>query len=211
MANKDYTHISIVVDRSGSMTSYGRSIEAQNGINNLIKEHTDGGKVTVRLSEFDDHHNIVEDCVRIEDVKPYHLRPRGMTSLRDAIGLSIQGTNKYITKMGLGRRPGLVLFIVVTDGGENNSTEFSPEMIKEMVGSSKEKGWEFTFMGADLTTVLNAKGWGFDSSNQYDLSKSKEVYGATSGKFMRMRTMKSQGLAVDNSFTDQELGMFEIK
>lgn len=211
MSNKDYTHISIVVDRSGSMSSFGRGVEAQGGINNLIKTHTDGGKVTVRLSEFDDIHNIVEDCVRIEDVKQYSLQPRGLTSLRDAIGYSIEGTNKYITKMGLGRRPGLVLFIVVTDGGENASIKFSPEQIKEMVGSSKEKGWEFTFMGADAGTVLNAKNWGFDSSNQYDLSKSQEVYGATSGKFMRMRSMKSQGLEVSNEFTEQELGMFEIK
>ena len=208
MSNPNYTHITIVVDRSGSMRC--RAQEANQGINALIKEHTDDHKVTVRLSEFDHRHDVVADCIRIEDVKPYRMNCGGMTALIDGIGYAIDGTQKYITRMGKGRRPGIVLFVVVTDGGENSSSVYSAGKMAEMVAAKKTDDWQFTFMGADPYTVNKGRAWGFDS-HEYDLTKSTGVYQATSTKFKRMRTQKMAGLEVVNSYTQEEMGMFEIK
>ena len=52
MTNADYTHLTLVVDRSGSMGSVQE--EAQSGINALVAEQfAVPGKLTVTLSQFD--------------------------------------------------------------------------------------------------------------------------------------------------------------
>ena len=59
MTNADYTHLTLVVDRSGSMRSIRQ--EAQGGINALVAEQfTLPGKLTVTLSQFDDAFDTVE-------------------------------------------------------------------------------------------------------------------------------------------------------
>ena len=59
MTNTDYTHLTLVVDRSGSMESV--CDEAQAGINALITEQFAlDGKLTVTLAQFDDRFETVK-------------------------------------------------------------------------------------------------------------------------------------------------------
>ena len=58
MTNSDYTHLTLVVDRSGSMGSVAH--EAQAGINSLIAEQFAlDGKLTVTLAQFDNEFDTV--------------------------------------------------------------------------------------------------------------------------------------------------------
>ena len=68
MTNADYTHLTLVVDRSGSMRSVQE--EAQSGINALVAEQFAlPGTLTVTLSQFDDAFDTVArmsgSCLRL--------------------------------------------------------------------------------------------------------------------------------------------------
>jgi len=147
MTNSNYTHLALVVDRSGSMADI--KDDAQGGINTLIAEQfAEEGQLTVTLSEFDDHFN---DVVRMSG-KPfaYKLSPRGSTALLDAVGKEITRTAQELDALPKALRPSKVLFVVVTDGQENASNEFTLKAVKDSIDTQrKDYGWTFQFIGAE--------------------------------------------------------------
>lgn len=147
MTNNNYTHLALVVDRSGSMADIAS--DAQGGINTLITEQfAEEGKLTVTLSEFDEN---FDDVFRMSD-KPieYRLSPRGSTALLDAVGKEIARTSAELAALPKEQKPEKVLFVVVTDGEENASKEFSLAAIKATIQTYRDKfNWTFQFIGAD--------------------------------------------------------------
>lgn len=147
MTNTEYTHLTLVVDRSGSMESV--CDEAQAGINALIADQFAlDGKLTVTLAQFDDRFETVERM----SAQPFTftLVPRGMTALLDAVGMEVERTGEDLASFPEGERPGRVLLVVVTDGHENSSHEYTIEHVRSMLAVQKEKyGWEVQFLGAD--------------------------------------------------------------
>ena len=147
MTNSNYTHLALVVDRSGSMADI--KDDAQGGINTLIAEQfAEDGQLTVTLSEFDDH---FDDVVRMSG-KPfaYQLSPRGRTALLDAVGKEITRTAQELDALPKALRPSKVLFVVVTDGQENASNEFTLKAVKASIETQrKDCGWTFQFIGAE--------------------------------------------------------------
>jgi len=147
MTNADYTHLTLVVDRSGSMSSV--QDEAQGGINALIAEQFAlPGRLTVTLGQFDDSFDTVQ---RMSD-KPfeYELEPRGMTALLDAVGMEVVRTGQDLEALPQQDRPGRVLLVVATDGHENSSHEYTVEQVRSMLTLQREPyGWEVRFLGAD--------------------------------------------------------------
>lgn len=149
MTNPDYTHLVLVVDRSGSMSSVQE--EAQSGLTALLKEQFAlPGRLTVTLTEFDTEFNTV---VRMsEEPFDYVLEPRGMTALLDAVGMEINTTGSDLGALSEDERPGRILFVVVTDGEENSSHEFTLEKVREMVEHQRDVySWSFQFIGADAS------------------------------------------------------------
>ena len=147
MTNADYTHLTLLVDRSGSMDAV-RS-DAQGGINELLaKQFALPGTLTVTLVEFDSE---IDTVVRMGTGPiDYTLEPRGMTCLLDAAGIEIKHTGADLAALSEGDRPGRVLFVVVTDGQENSSTEYGFEQVRALVEEqSTAYGWAFQFIGAD--------------------------------------------------------------
>lgn len=146
MVDSGYTHVVLVVDRSGSMSSV--QSDAEGGVNSLVAEQYGlPGKFTLTLSEFDDEFTTV---ARMSDsALVYRLVPRGMTALLDAVGREIVHTGEDLALLGEGDRPGKVVFVVVTDGLENSSTEYDLEKVREMIARQKSVyGWDFQFIGA---------------------------------------------------------------
>lgn len=147
MTNPDYTHLTLVVDRSGSMSSVRD--EAQAGITTLVQEQFAlDGRFTVTLVQFDDRFDTVE---RMRDTPfTFELEPRGMTALLDAVGMEVVRTGQDLAALPEAERPGRVLFVVVTDGHENSSHEYTLEKARELIRVQKEQfAWEVQFLGAD--------------------------------------------------------------
>lgn len=147
MTNADYTHLTLLVDRSGSMDSV--RTDAQGGINELLaKQFGLPGKLTVTLVEFDSE---IDTVVRMGSGPiDYVLSPRGMTRLLDAAGLEIKATGADLAALPEDERPARVLFVVVTDGQENSSGEYTFDQVRALVEEQGTKyNWAFQFIGAD--------------------------------------------------------------
>jgi hypothetical protein len=81
-------------------------------------------------------------------------------ALLDAVGHAVDAAGARFTAMPERERPGKVLFVVVTDGHENASHEYSAERIKAMLKEQQEVySWEFTYLGAhqDAWTIGSAE------------------------------------------------------
>lgn len=128
----DLTDITLVVDRSGSMQEM-RS-DAEGGVNAFIADQAkEPGEALLTLVQFDTEYEFLHSGVPIGQVPKYTLVPRGSTALLDAVGRAINETGERLSKMDEKDRPGLVIFVVMTDGHENASKEFSKPQIKKMI------------------------------------------------------------------------------
>ena len=75
----DYTDITLVVDRSGSMASIRE--DAEGGVNTLIAEQAkQPGECRVTLVQFDTEYEFLHQGVKAAECPPYHLVPRGSTA-----------------------------------------------------------------------------------------------------------------------------------
>lgn len=202
----DLTDITLVVDRSGSMEQVQE--DAQGGVNSFIKEQAkEPGEALLTLVQFDTEYEFLHKGVPISQVPEYKLVPRGMTALLDAVGRAINETGERLSKMKEQDRPGLVIFVVMTDGLENSSKEFSKGAIKEMIKRQQEEyNWHFTFLGANQDAFAEAGSMGIHAAGvaNYDMAKVDAAYMATGAKIARMRKQRRSGETVSNEFTDEE-------
>ena len=204
--NKNLTDITVVLDRSGSMTSC--RVEAENGLNHFIKEQRDlPGFANFTLVKFDDNYEVTHRGVDIQEIEKCTLEPRGMTALLDAVGKTINETGDRLKEISEDLRPGLVVFVIVTDGQENSSHEFTKTQIKEMITKQQtDYSWQFTFLGANQDAFSEASSMGISMSSTmtYSPSKTDHVFYAASRNVGAMRSDASRGVTVSYSYTAEE-------
>jgi hypothetical protein len=163
-----YTHISIVLDRSGSMETV--KSDTIGGFNSFLREQRAvASEATLTLAQFDDHYDVLADFAPLNNVQPLNDRtfvPRGSTALLDAIGKTILDTGKHLAAMPDADRPSHILFVVMTDGMENASKEFTRSRIFEMISHQREKyAWEFVFIGANQDAIATGESMGIAAGN----------------------------------------------
>lgn len=143
--------IILIVDRSGSMSSI--KADAEGGITEFVNEQKKIGEANLTIVEFDDRVDAVLERVDIKTAPEYKLSPRGMTSLYDAIGMTLANAESL-------NPTGKVIVAIVTDGGENSSREYTQEAVFNRITELKEKEWEFLFLSADQDAFGTAAGLG---------------------------------------------------
>lgn len=153
-----------ILDESGSMASLtDDTIGSFNS--NLSAHKTDEGDVLVTTVLFSSGSETIHDRIPIADVPPLtekEYRAGGNTALYDAIGKTvrhIEDVHRYIRPEDV---PDNVLFIIITDGMENSSREYSGSQVREMVKTKKEAGWDFLFIGADIDAAAAAEDIGIN-------------------------------------------------
>lgn len=202
----DLTDITLVVDRSGSMQQI-RS-DAEGGVNAFLQgQAKEPGEALLTLVQFDTEYEFVHRGVPIQQAPHYKLVPRGRTALLDAVGRAINETGERLAKMPEQDRPGLVVFVVMTDGLENSSREFSKAQVKEMIErQQRQYNWHFTFLGANQDAFAEAGGMGIRAAGvaQYDAAKVAAAWSGTGSKVARMRAQHRAGETVQNEYTDEE-------
>ena len=171
MPNADYTHLTVVLDRSGSMDD--RITDSIGGFNAMLAEQQRlPGACDLKVVQFDDTFELIYDGP-IAAAKPLdntvHFA-RGSTALRDALGRVITENGARFAAMTEGDRPGKVMVTVFTDGLENSSSQFSPEALRAMVAEHQSVySWTFVFLGADQATALQGEALGIANSFRYDV------------------------------------------
>ena len=166
LMKQGYTHITVILDRSGSMESI--CDDTIGGLNAFVEQQKAGsGEATLTLVQFDSHdpYEVIHHFTPIREVPALTRKtyvPRGGTPLLDALGRGINDIEESIGKLNDGERPEIVIVAVITDGQENSSMEFNKEQVEKMIKSkSSEAGWEFIFLSADLNAIADAHRLGF--------------------------------------------------
>jgi hypothetical protein len=156
--NQDYAHVTVLVDRTGSMHPLAE--EASVAVNKFISEQAqlDGKTASLRLVDFDsmEPQRIVFDG-DISHAPKYRIEPRGMTPLYDAMGKEIRATGAKLAAMNEEDRPAQVFFVVVTDGEENASVEWRLEPLRKLISEHEETySWQFVFLAQGLDAINQA-------------------------------------------------------
>lgn len=164
---EDYAYIACIIDQSGSM--YHLRQDTIGGINSFIEEQKNvAGEATLRINLFNTkmeqlYNGDLKDAPEFTEAQ---YLPSGGTALYDAIGLTVDALGKELALIPEDERPGKVIVMILTDGEENSSNEYTDERIKEMVEHQERVyNWEFIFLGANQDSFTTAGGIGIRANN----------------------------------------------
>lgn len=175
----DYTHITILLDRTGSMESIRNDII--DGFNDFLEtQKEESTHATITLIQFDsvEPYQVVyayQPIAAAPKLSRKNYIPRGNTPLFDAMGRGIIDLGKQLAAMKKKGCPDKVIFVVVTDGRENASLEFTKEEVRKLVKVKSEKwNWQFVFLSADLDAMQDGSAMGIDSASSLLFQKTAE-------------------------------------
>jgi hypothetical protein len=158
---QDYTHITVILDRTGSMESIRE--DTIGGFNAFLKQQkAEPGIATLTLVQFDsqDPYEVIHRFKPIGEIPELTREtyvPRASTPLLDALGRGINDLEAGLGELKEEDCPAKVVVVVVTDGQENSSREFRKDQIEKMVKERTEKSsWQFVFLSADLAAIGDA-------------------------------------------------------
>ena len=165
----------IILDESGSMSCVTRQTitgcnETLNGIRSIAKQNPEQ-KQFVSIFCFDTSNSrYLFENKPIEDVKEElterDYRPNACTPLYDAIGYTVTKLKRFATDSNsVGK------VTIITDGYENASTMWSHAEIVKLIESLKQKGWIFTFIGANIDVEATSRSLGIDSFMEFEQSE----------------------------------------
>lgn len=201
------THLYILLDRSGSMSSIARDVIG--GYNTFIREQKkEGSDVRVTLVQFDsgDRQEIIAAGVPIDeviDLTEETFIPRGGTPLLDATGLLIARarTNQELRVQNALPAEDIV-FVTITDGEENQSTEYTLAKVQTLIAECEKQGWTFVFLSAALDAYGDATGMGMKQGNIQSFAASGRgadmAFSSLSASMRVMRDKKRSGAWNDN-------------
>ena len=170
--------VNVILDKSGSMSTKVKDVIG--GFNLYLDELAKEPAVDYgfSLTLFD---TVVEmkykavPLAKVSKLDDTNYRPNGNTALFDAIGNTVQtvstdGFDKTIT-------------VIMTDGEENSSREWTLEAIRKLIQSKEAAGnWTFVFLGANLDAFAQGANLGVPMANsvRYDPGNYWDVYATLS-------------------------------
>ncbi len=115
------------------------------------------GECIVTLYEFASDVKQVYLGKTLDKVEDLDYSVGGMTRLYDGIGTAVDDIGKWLSNMDESERPSKNLIVIITDGGENSSTEYRLKDIKDRIKEQTEKySWDFIYLGNDLSDAKDA-------------------------------------------------------
>ncbi len=206
--HKEGTLVAFLLDRTGSMSSVKQeTIGGFNGyLDELIKK-PESKDIRFHFTQFDTVGiDVVHDCVplnRVARLNDNTYIPRAGTPLYDAIGKTI----RQIEGKSNGDK---VLFVVLTDGQENSSSEWTIEGVRKLIKEKEDKDtWTFAYVGVgpDAWAANVALSHGTQGASNV-LRSSRKNTGAAYGQVMDATMMVSHsagGQSVCSVFSDKQL------
>lgn len=211
MTDETYTHLALIVDRSGSMQAI---VTDMNGAITALLEDQKSvpGKLAIDVTTFDHSVEFVGRDMTIAGVLELGplVVPRGMTALFDAVGQTVARLGEHLARMEEIGRPAKVMVVIVTDGMENASKEWGGTEIRKLILDQRETyAWEFVFLGANMDAVAVAGGMGIAPGSSMTYNTSKAGVAATSGALSSaMRSYRGPGgQSISFSDDDREAAM----
>lgn len=185
MANRIF-----LLDRSGSMeTCWDDTI---GGYNSFVKDQAEFGG-TMTLVQFDHEYSVTYSKTPMGEVVPLTretYKPRGSTALLDAIGRTIKEWNEEAAPT----------VIILTDGIENSSHNFTKPHIKDLIELKTKDGWQFVYLGANQDAFAEASAMGIapTCTMNYEGTKTPEAFTRLSAAMSSQASNPTQTLDLGN-------------
>lgn len=214
------THITFLIDRSGSMESQADGV--RKGFASFVEEQKGvAGECRLTVLQFDDNRSvnkpeivsrfteILLDNVDIQDVNPAtaleKFKPRGGTPLFDSTAEAIAHTEATLARQAV---PDHIIVVIFTDGEENASQRYTYETLSALVKNKEEAGWTFTYLGANHDSYSQSASTGISRGNTQSYAGSSpgamSAYGSLSASVTNQRTVAAAGVSNTNFFIDKE-------
>ena len=193
--NKTTTHVIAILDMSGSMMGLEKAtIDGYNEYINGLK--SDGNPYKVSLTLFDtvnEHPYTAEPIGEVIALTDKQYKPRGRTALYDAVCATL---NEVKSKVGKDEK---AVCIVITDGGENSSHEYTQKQFIALKKSLEKQGnWTFVYLGANQDAWDTARQWGYRTQNVATYNATTRGTGST---YAAMQVSTSSFAAQDAQMT----------
>jgi hypothetical protein len=172
MPNANLTELVIVMDRSGSMESIKAPMEE--GFKHFIAEQRKiPDPCNVTFYRFNSNVDKVFEERPLQQVEAMLLEPTGGTALLDALGTAIVSVGARLAAKPEDQRPGKVVVVVITDGKENASTEYTSARVADLVKQQSETyNWQFAFLGANIDSFAVAAALNIERASTQDYAAS---------------------------------------
>lgn len=204
----NYTDITILLDRSGSMATIKSAMES--GFDEFLLQHREVPTTRISLVQFDSDNPYEEVYIErpVTDAPKLTLQPRGWTPLLDAMCKTIDKVGQRLAAKHEQDRPDKVLFLVLTDGEENASREFKREDVRKRVTLQTEGyKWQFVYLGANQDAFKEADSFGINQGQTLNFMASAAGT-ANSWRSLATNTVayasNSQENAVLDSYTPEQ-------
>lgn len=149
---KAVTDVIFILDKSGSMRYY--TDETIRGFNTMLDvQRKEEGRAYITTVLFNEKSVYLHEREEIEKVKKLTRKDYeagGCTALLDAVGDAIEKARRS-------RCGNKTVVIVITDGLENASVNYTYKEIREKIASRRLQGWEFIFLGANIDVAAEAE------------------------------------------------------
>lgn len=216
MTNPNYTHISILVDESTSMSNI--ATEMVEGFNSFIEEQKKvGGYCTVTLAKFATNFsyvNVMNNITQIPKLTRLNYFPNGSTALLASQMKLIEDTGAFFNAMAEENRPSKVLFLTISDGEENMSNHISwyrhitEEELRNKIAQQRDVyNWEFVYLGTSEQGVREAIRTGYANNIKFNKSQIGETFTRMAAKTSNYRLDKSYriGTFSNDFFAEDEI------
>lgn len=165
---KNYTDITFILDKSGSMASV--ATDTIGGFNQFLRDQAkEPGEALSTLVMFNDSYHVHHEATPLNScplLTPENYVPEGNTALLDCLGHMITRTGKRFEAMPESDRPEKVLMVIITDGHENASREYTHTIVVNMITHQQEKyKWHFVYLGANQDAIKVGQSYGFHVDN----------------------------------------------
>lgn len=199
MALEGHSLIAVILDRSGSMASI--QVEMQMALNKLVADQKAvPGECMFTLCQFDDLIETPHDQEDLQKIPHLRLKPRGSTALLDAMGQTLTRIRYTPAKSRVA--------VVITDGMENASREWSRDKVFHLVTDMRKEGWEFTFLGANQDAIAVGTSLGIQGRAVMDFAATGAgVANASASMSDAIANTRTTGESVNYSQVDREAAM----
>lgn len=166
-----------IIDKSGSMGGLEKDVVG--GYNAFVREQRSIKDKSILMTTvfFSNSATTRYDAVDIREVelKDADYLPSGGTALYDAMGNTLSTVSKRLSATPVKDRPCNVVVVIMTDGQENSSTEYTSQTIKRMVeDKQKNAGWEFLFFGANIDAYAAGDSIGVKREKSFEFKATGE-------------------------------------
>jgi len=205
----NYTHLILLIDRSGSMETIKNDMEG--GLKRFLDEQkAEEGICTITAAQFDTHYEVLYSMRNILEIEKIVIEPRGSTALLDSMYRLIKEAGKELDSLQEDEKPSKVLFVTITDGEENSSREVSNNMLKALIRQQEEMySWDFVYIGANHNAFEVGDQLGMKSNSTMNYLASNDgidlMYNNLSNATKRYRKSSDRfGLTHDEQSNDKK-------